>query len=186
MIINFFISIDKDFHTYVQGFVALDTICYKFLSFITHLGDPKALLLISCGVLLVLWRLNKRVQVAYFAGAMLIASVVVVVAKIIIGRTRPLGIIEENGYSFPSGHALVAAVFFPLIIYCFKYYIKNIWLRRIFIASMLIGVILVGLSRLYMGVHYLTDVFGGFVIGALISSITILLMEGNRRSEERG
>jgi membrane-associated phospholipid phosphatase len=90
--------------------------------------------------------------------------------KIFIHRDRPGGDIAyylENSKSFPSFHASIAMVFYGFVVY---YLIHHITGRRnkswiIVLGAVIIG--LIGFSRLYLGVHYLSDVLGGFLIGGL-------------------
>ncbi len=173
---DFIFKLDTSYHTYVDAMRSL--VIEKPVLFLTHLGDPISLLMISVAILLILWLLRKPVYVIQFAMTMVVAAGTVVVLKKIIGRARPTGIIPEDGYSFPSGHALVSAVFFPLVIYCFRHYIKRLWIERLFVILMLAIMLAIGWSRLYLGVHYLSDVVGGFIVGGIISSLSILFTEG--------
>ena len=89
------------------------------------------------------------------------------VLKLIFKRERPIDImlVEESGYSFPSGHTMVACIFYGFIIYLVnksKYTKKT----KIIINSILtILILLIGVSRIYLGVHYATDVIGSYLIG---------------------
>ncbi len=105
--------------------------------------------------------------VAVFASNFLIKS--------IVRRERPIDInlIIENGFSFPSGHSMVSFAFYGFIIYyVYCSHLNRTW--KVIIISLLALLIgLIGLSRIYLGVHYASDVFGGF-ISALIYLIIFI------------
>lgn len=86
--------------------------------------------------------------------------------KQIIRRDRPTGfrLINEHGYSFPSGHSMTSMAFYGLFIYLIFCYEESKKKRILYIMllSVLIGII--GISRIYLGVHYATDVLGGFIL----------------------
>lgn len=86
------------------------------------------------------------------------------IIKIIFKRPRPniLPMVVEKSYSFPSGHTMAATVF---IIVMGNYFInKNIKFKKIIIFIEIIIIMLVGISRIYLGVHYFTDILGAFII----------------------
>ncbi|MFM2383467.1 MAG: hypothetical protein RIQ72_39 [Candidatus Parcubacteria bacterium] len=151
---------------------------------ITHIGDPVVLFLITALTLLLLWMRKKSVEVIVFALAMFGGAGVVWITKHLVARPRPLGIIAETGYSFPSGHALVSSIFFPLILYIFKHAVPAGWKRKTFLSVGVLLMITVVLSRPYIGVHYLSDVIAGLLIGLLISSFAILIIEGYHRKHD--
>ena len=94
------------------------------------------------------------------------AIVIDLVLKEIIQRPRPDGfrLIAETGYSFPSGHSMVAMVFYGLLIYMIWRYEENRGLKWLFCISFSLIVILIGVSRIYLGVHYASDVLAGFAV----------------------
>ena len=96
------------------------------------------------------------------------------ILKRIFKRTRPLGyrLIKATGYSFPSGHAMVSMAFYGLLIYIIYHLIDNKIIRNILITINIIIILLIGISRVYLGVHYLSDV----IVGYSVSIIYLLLL----------
>ena len=91
-------------------------------------------------------------------------------------RTRPTpvtGFIDAQQFSFPSGHAMVAAAFYLYVAYLTWRLVRGRW-RGVLVASLILLVLLIGLSRLYLQVHYLSDVIAGFVAGVLWTHSVIL------------
>ena len=93
------------------------------------------------------------------------------ILKIVFSRVRPdqwPALLMSSGFSFPSGHTTVVTVFYGLIIYFLAKSKLNWKLKKvgIFLASALI--ILVGVSRIYLGVHWPSDVFVGWILGLII------------------
>ena len=96
--------------------------------------------------------------------------------KRIIQRPRPEGyrLITENGYSFPSGHSMASMAFYGFIIYLIWKLVKNKKIKYLETGILGIFIFLIGFSRIYLGVHYASDVVGGFAI-----SIAYLIMFTN-------
>ncbi len=87
--------------------------------------------------------------------------------KFIFSRPRPLIPLLEpaKGFSFPSGHAMMSFSFYGLLIYMVYENVKNLYLRWTLIAVLLILIFLIGFSRVYLRVHYASDVIAGFAAG---------------------
>lgn len=154
----------------------IDTIAYKLIvenmrnsflteifKFITFLGSQYILILITI-ISFVIIR-NKKVPIAITIN-LIISAVLNVLLKNIINRPRPEGyrIISETGYSFPSGHSMISMAFYGLILYIVFKNCKNKKLRNISCSMLSILIILIGFSRIYLGVHYASDVVGGFLV----------------------
>lgn len=88
------------------------------------------------------------------------------ILKYIVQRPRPteFRIIDESGYSFPSGHSMVSAAFYGFLIYLIYKNVKNKYVKWLLITVLSILIILIGISRIYLGVHYTSDVLAGFLI----------------------
>ena len=86
--------------------------------------------------------------------------------KLILHRPRPdeFQIITETGYSFPSGHSMVSLAFYGYLVYLIYKYINNKHLKRTLIIILSVLICVIGVSRIYLGVHYTSDVLGGFLI----------------------
>lgn len=151
--------------------IYLDDIIYSFISkfinnnlthiikFITFLGG--ATFVISLTVLALLFFKNKKIGI-FMAIDLIVITIFQYILKPIFGRSRPLDInlIEETSYSFPSGHSLTAMAFYGFIIYLI--YKSNLKYKKVYIILFSILILLIGLSRVYLGVHFITDVLGGF------------------------
>lgn len=91
------------------------------------------------------------------------------ILKAIFQRERPIGyrLIEMSGFSFPSGHAMVSMAFYGLLIYIIYHLIETKKLKIFLITLNALAIILVGISRVYLGVHYLSDVITGYCISII-------------------
>lgn len=154
----------------------LDTIIYQIavirlrmqplttiFKMITNLGGSYVLITISILALIVLK--NKRIAITINLN-LIISATLNFILKNIIQRPRPEGyrLIDESGYSFPSGHSMVSMAFYGLLIYLIWKKVKNKKIK--YIACTLLGILIptIGFSRIYLGVHYASDVVAGFVI----------------------
>ena len=86
--------------------------------------------------------------------------------KFLLQRPRPteFRIINETGYSFPSGHSMISMAFYGFLIYLIYKNVHNKYLKYTLIIDLFILIISIGLSRIYLGVHYTSDVCAGFLL----------------------
>jgi undecaprenyl-diphosphatase len=136
----------------------------------------------------VLWLLHRRQRrlalflVVASVGGGLISSGV----KLAVGRERPVWedpLATAFGKSFPSGHALSSIVCFGALLVVFLPFVARRW-RRAAVAATAVLIVAIGVSRLVLGVHYLSDVLGGYALGAAWLAGMVALFETWR--EERG
>lgn len=134
-----------------------------FYKFITNFASGIMVGIISL-VFLIIFR-NKRYGGFIFLNVFNI-FVLNFLLKLLFMRDRPyeLMIIDEGGYSFPSGHAMAAFGFYGFIIYLLWHF--NLAKSAKIIFSVLLGalIILIGVSRIYLGVHYASDVLAGYMV----------------------
>lgn len=153
------------FDTYIYNKVILvkTDIVTNIFKVITEFGD--ALVLIGITVLSLLVLKNKKIGIAISLNLVSIALLNQILKRI-IQRPRPEGfrLIEQSGYSFPSGHSMASMAFYGLIIYFVYKYVKNKMARNIICTILSLLIILIGISRIYLGVHYASDVLAGFML----------------------
>ena len=157
-------------------FAFRDTELVKIFTWITLLGKWQIVLSSAVILSFVLWLWKKRIYLfplwVTIAGSELFNSL----GKLAFHRPRPdVALYIEDTFSFPSGHATIAVAFYGFLIYILFRQIKK-WKYKI--NTLFFGIILIlaiGLSRLYLGVHFLSDVWGGYLLGALwlLMGITI-------------
>ena len=182
-----FLALAEDvFH---QEIMQGDIIGYEFVStflisdfatpiakFITNFGG--AIFLISLTVILFIVIKNKKIGVSIL-GNLVIVTILNQALKAILQRPRPteFRIVEETGYSFPSGHSMASMAFYGYLIYLIYKHIENKYLKWVLIALLSILICTIGVSRIYLGVHYTSDVLGGFLISISYLIIYINLVK---------
>ena len=131
--------------------------------FITNFGG--AIFIIILTVVLFVLIKNKKIGISIISNLVIITAINQILKRI-VQRPRPTEyrIIEETGYSFPSGHSMVSLAFYGYLIYLIYKYINNKHLKRTLIIILSVLICIIGVSRIYLGVHYTSDVLGGFLI----------------------
>jgi membrane protein DedA with SNARE-associated domain/membrane-associated phospholipid phosphatase len=150
----------------------------NIMLFITQITDPPHLIMLSAVLLGVLVIRKKWYYSLLLFFSMMFGTLSGLLVKFIIQRPRPENtFVMAEGPSFPSGHAVIAIIFFSLLLYVFKDDIKNRLLRYIFIIVNIILFILVGFSRVYLNVHWFSDILAGFSLGLFWLTLLILLFK---------
>ena len=145
--------------------------------FITNFGG--AIFLIGLTVLLIILIKNKKIGLSIFANLVIITGLNQLLKRI-LQRPRPteFRIVEETGYSFPSGHSMVSMAFYGYLIYLIYKYVKNKYIKWSLIVLLSCLIVGIGTSRIYLGVHYTSDVLGGFLIS--VSYLVIYISAVNK------
>jgi undecaprenyl-diphosphatase len=146
----------------------------KGISFIFG-GWSSALVVVIIG-LLVWWRIGRLEAVMIAVGGLL--TLVDTPLKLAVGRPRPPAdlvhiLSPEQGNGFPSGHALFALVVLGLLAYFAFINLKNRAIRAVVMAGLIALILLIGTSRVYLGVHWPGDVIGGYLIGGILLTALI-------------
>lgn len=150
----------------------------EVLKVITYMGNWQTITLL-CIVLLLFRKTRLRYGMPVSAGAIFV-TIFNRIIKLIFKRPRPeesLHLIEEGGYSFTSGHSITSMVVFGLLIYLVRKYVKNRKAANILTAALAVPWIFIGLSRIYMGVHFPSDVLAGWALGAAVLVGIIVIVE---------
>ncbi len=148
----------------------------SIMRFITNLASTRVIVGLNIIVIMLMLILKER-----NLGLTVIASITSVVCnnliKIIVHRARPIGIalITEHFYSFPSGHSMIAMLFYGTISYYL--YKKEVKYHKFMTIITAILIFLIGLSRIYLGVHYASDVIGGWLLGGILLIIITRIWE---------
>lgn len=145
--------------------------------FITNFGG--AIFLITLTITLFILIRNKKIGLSIFSNLVII-TILNQLLKRILQRPRPTEyrMIEETGYSFPSGHSMISMAFYGYLIYLIYKYAKNKYIKWTSIILLSILICSIGISRIYLGVHYTSDVLGGFLIS--ISYLIIYISVVNK------
>lgn len=151
----------------------------RFMLFITWLGKHN--FLIPANLVLIFFFLFVRRQTWFsirVAAIALSSLALMFLLKALFRRKRPLAPLLKaaRGLSFPSGHAIMSVSFYGLLIYIVRHTIEEMWIRIILIILLVILIFLIGFSRIYLRVHYPSDVLAGFIVGFcwLLVSLAVL------------
>ena len=144
--------------------------------FITNFGGAIFLSIATIALLLLIK--NKKIGLSIFSNIVII-TILNQLLKRILRRPRPteFRIVEETGYSFPSGHSMVSMAFYGYLIYLIYRYIENKYIKWLLIVLLSILICLIGISRIYLGVHYTRDVLGGFLLSISYLVVYISLIK---------
>ncbi|MEU9205884.1 phosphatase PAP2 family protein [Streptomyces sp. NPDC048332] len=138
------------------------------------LWDPWTMRALIAVAVVVLWQRGARMLAAWVAVTTLVSSLLQQGIKAAVGRERPLwpDPVDSAHYAaFPSGHAMTAVVSCGLLMWLLQRSGCRPWIRRAALAAAGVSVLGVGLTRLYLGVHWPSDVVGGWLLGAALVAL---------------
>lgn len=154
--------------------------CDKYFVFITKFGNVSVVI----GVVAILIMIFRNKYGVMFASIGAIVAATNKLLKHIIKRQRPdvLKLIKQGGYSYPSGHSMISISVYGYLCYLAFTKIKNSILKWLCSIILVILILSIGISRIYVGVHYASDVIGGFTLAL----IELMLIIGLTKKHFRG
>ncbi|MFY9671667.1 MAG: phosphatase PAP2 family protein, partial [Trebonia sp.] len=177
-------SADHGAATRLNSLIAGHPVAVSIVKAVTWLGSGGVLWTLTGAAAVVLavrrqWRLTAYLLVVG-VGELVLDPVL----KVLVGRLRPVvahPIAYGNGDSFPSGHALGSIVCYGALFLVFLPAVRGTW-RRVFTAVIVTLIAAIGISRLLLGVHYISDVLGGWTLGITWLGITAFAFELSRQA----
>ncbi|MFC3344581.1 phosphatase PAP2 family protein [Paenibacillus abyssi] len=146
-----------------------------FMKLLSFIGSGQIVTVFSGIAALLLINLYKRRTEALFFLVTVIGSALLnILLKLYFQRERPdlHTLITETGYSFPSGHSMNAFTFYGIVSYLFWRRIQSKRAKSLLLGFSSLMIVLIGISRVYLGVHYPSDIAGAY----LISGVWLILM----------
>lgn len=101
------------------------------------------------------------------------------IIKLAVARQRPISymIVDESGYSFPSAHSMISMVFYGFLIYVLYIHIKNKVLKNVIAVVFAVLIPCIAMTRIYLGVHYPSDIFAGLLFGYIYLIIYVSIIK---------
>lgn len=154
-----------------------------FFSLVSSLGNWQFIFIAFVLIVLLLIINKKYLFIPPLISVVAGAELLVYGLKINFSRPRPTSaIISLADFSFPSGHATIAVTFYGFLLYFSLKFFKS-WKKYFLVALFGSLIILIGLSRLYLGVHYFSDVLAGYLIGSAFLLAGIVFLENKFKNK---
>lgn len=159
--------------------------------FISMLGSPAAMAVLFVAAVLYLWRAKRRTLIVAWVLSYVGGTILDGVMKEVVRRPRPeyaMRFLHYNTWSFPSGHSMGSLIGFAMLAYTIIRVVpvRNMLVETAVWTGALVMVALVGYSRIYLAVHYLSDVIAGYTLGVLWLAVVFTgLQMVSRRAELR-
>ncbi|HFH8460111.1 TPA: phosphatase PAP2 family protein [Streptococcus agalactiae] len=166
------ISFDQTIQESVRG--QLPNLSTRFFKLITVIGNTVSQIAIAIMSVTFCYLKKWYPQARFIAVNAIISGICILSLKLIFQRVRPTlnHLVFAGGYSFPSGHSMGTFMIFGSIIILLQYYMpKSIW-KLLCQGTLGLLIFLIGLSRIYLGVHFPTDVLAGFILAYGILNLT--------------
>jgi undecaprenyl-diphosphatase len=156
------------------------------MKFFTLIGSGTVVPILSVVVMVFLYKvLHHRAELILFLGVVAGEAILNVVLKTLFHRARPElhRLAEATGYSFPSGHSMTAFAFYGIVAFLLWRHLRTSFGRTLLIIFSIVMTLLIGISRIYLGVHYPSDVLGGYLASGFWLTVSIWVFQ--RYKEKR-
>lgn len=152
----------------------------KYFTFVTHVGDIYGYAIVLCGFTLISLIIFKRWKyVVQIVLVLALSAISNMMLKRFVDRERPSieHMVSVETLSYPSGHAMSAMAFYGFLIYLIYRFKMTLFWKIIVIVLIAILILSIGLSRIYLGVHFPSDIAGGFIAGFIWVIFCILIFD---------
>ena len=162
------VGFDQPIQTAVRGDLP-DYLTTLFRA-ITRLIDIPVIITWVAIAAFVFYRKRWKIESFFMLGNLALAGFLIVTFKNIYQRPRPaiLHLVEEKGFSFPSGHSLASTLVLGSLIIIIGQHVKNKTARYCLQGMLVLGIVTIVVSRIYVGVHYPSDVLGSMILGLAV------------------
>jgi undecaprenyl-diphosphatase len=160
------VSFDHAVDSLLQPLRSNETVAQVMLV-ATYLGNPEIIIALELCLLAFILVVHRKRIATLFLGGIIVGEVCSLFFKSLLERARPEVIfhVSRHGFSFPSGHALLGMVFYGCLGF-FAAHLAKTKTQKIIISSITaIIIFFIGISRIYLGVHWASDVLGGWTLG---------------------
>jgi undecaprenyl-diphosphatase len=168
------VQFDREIISFIQG---LETpTLTNIMKLFTFVGGGFPVVVVTLIILVFLYKvLHHRSELILFIGVVVGSVILNETLKLIFKRARPVlhRIIDANGFSFPSGHSMAAFSLYGVVAFLLWRHISTALGRSMLIVISIVMIIMIGISRIYLGVHYPSDVLGGFLASGSWLAISI-------------
>jgi len=151
---------------------------------LSYIGNTASVIIV-CMILILSSKTRWKYGVITSIGV-IISCILNNILKVIFARERPnlIQLVKEKSYSFPSGHAMINMTLYSLLAILVYKNIKNKPLKYLLTLICVLIPTLIGISRVYLGVHYITDIIAGWIAGLLIAVITYQIYIKTKNKEK--
>lgn len=159
----FILNIDNAIGNFILSCQTISGV--QFWSAVTFLGNKETIIALAILLIIIFSFLKKYAYVIILATTVVGAELSGLLSKNLFHRIRPVTALPDGSFSFPSGHATISMAFYGLLIYLVWKSIGSKSWRSGLVVILSLLILCIGFSRLYLGMHFFTDVLGGYFLG---------------------